>query len=95
MDFRKVRSPRKAPQNIKRSTRQSMIVKPGESRRRRFTFDGFQKDELYSIFTLLDLDMDGHLMPEEVYVAMAAVGITPTENIKNAILKETAQVSPP
>ena len=71
----------------KRSTRQSMIVKPGESRRRRFTFDGFQKDELYSIFTLLDLDMDGHLMPEEVYVAMAAVGITPTENIKNAIRK--------
>ena len=64
-----------------------MIVKPGESRRRRFTFDGFQKDELYSIFTLLDLDMDGHLMPEEVYVAMAAVGITPTEYIKNAIRK--------
>ena len=71
----------------KRSTSQSMIVKPGESRRRRFTFDGFQKDELYSIFTLLDLDMDGHLMPKEVYVAMAAVGITPTENIKNAIRK--------
>ena len=41
--FRKVRSPRKAPQNIKKSTRQSMIVKPGESRHRRFTFDGFQK----------------------------------------------------
>lgn len=79
--------PKKSNAEYKNSTRQSMMVKPGESRRRRFTFDSFQKDELYSIFTLLDLDMDGHLMPEEVYVAMAAVGITPTENIKNAIRK--------
>ena len=69
------------------NTRQSMVVKPGELRRRRFTFNGSQKDELYSIFTLLDLDMDGRLMPEEVYVAMAAVGITPTEIIKKAVRK--------
>jgi Ca2+-binding EF-hand superfamily protein len=71
----------------KNNTRQSMVVKPGELRRRRFTINGSQKEELYSIFTLLDLDMDGRLMPEEVYVAMAAVGITPTEIIKKAIQK--------
>jgi Ca2+-binding EF-hand superfamily protein len=68
-------------------TRQSMFVRPGESRKRRFTFDGGQKEELHSLFTLLDTDMDRKLSPEQVYVAMAAVGVTPTEDIKRAIRK--------
>ena len=73
--------------NRKKIARQSMIVRPGEARRRSFRFDGGQKEELRSIFTLLDTDMDGRLLPNEVYVAMAAVGVTPTQEIKRAIQK--------
>ena len=60
----------------KRSTRQSMIVKPGESRRRRFTFDGFQRRVILYLYTVR-FRYGWSFNAEEVYVAMAAVGITP------------------